>query len=74
MRAGQIGQLAVREPVRQAERAVALRGSEALDQIVVSPGLLAVASEADIVHGYADQLGAATDHDPVVVRFTLPAR
>jgi predicted extracellular nuclease len=48
--------------------------SEALDHIIVSPGLLAVASEADIVHGYADQQGVATDHDPVVVRFTLPAR
>ena len=48
--------------------------SEAIDHIVVSPGLLAVASETDVVHGHAELIGAPSDHDPVLARFTLAPR
>jgi predicted extracellular nuclease len=48
--------------------------SEAIDHILVSPGLLAVASEPDIVHGHAELIGAPSDHDPILVHFSLMPR
>jgi uncharacterized protein len=48
--------------------------SEAIDHVVVSPGLLAHTSETDIVHGNADLIGAPSDHDPVLARFSLAPR
>ena len=48
--------------------------SEAIDHILVSPGLLAAVVETDIPHGNADLGGDASDHDPVLARFALSAR
>jgi predicted extracellular nuclease len=53
--------------------------AEAIDHILVSPGLLSPASvspfvEVDVVHGNADIVGAPSDHDPVLARFSLPPR
>ena len=47
--------------------------SEAIDHIVVSPGLLAVATKTDVVHGNAEIGGDSSDHDPVLARFRLPS-
>jgi len=47
--------------------------SEAIDHIVVSPGLVGMMAGVDVVHGHAELIGAPTDHDPVVARFTLPS-
>jgi 2',3'-cyclic-nucleotide 2'-phosphodiesterase / 3'-nucleotidase / 5'-nucleotidase len=46
--------------------------SQTLDHILVGPSLLATA-EIDIVHANIDFVGAASDHDPIVARFTLAA-
>jgi predicted extracellular nuclease len=46
--------------------------SEAIDQILVSPALLAAAPEVDVVHVNAEFVGGASDHDPVLARFTFP--
>ncbi len=46
--------------------------SEAIDQILVSPGLLGAAPIVDVVHVNAELIGGVSDHDPVLARFTLP--
>jgi predicted extracellular nuclease len=46
--------------------------SEAIDQILVSPGLFATAPTVDVVHVNAELTGGVSDHDPVLARFTLP--
>jgi predicted extracellular nuclease len=48
--------------------------SEAVDQILVSPALLDASPVVDVVHVNAEFATHASDHDPVVARFTLPAR
>ncbi|MGE3270580.1 MAG: endonuclease/exonuclease/phosphatase family protein, partial [Chloroflexota bacterium] len=48
--------------------------AEAVDHILVSPGLLADALTPDIVHGNAEIIGAPSDHEPVVARFRLVRR
>jgi predicted extracellular nuclease len=48
--------------------------AEVIDHILVSPGLLMAAPMVDIVHGNAELIGAASDHDPVLARFTLPTQ
>ena len=45
--------------------------SDAIDHILVSPGLLAVTTETDVVHGNAEVGIDASDHDPVLARFAL---
>jgi 2',3'-cyclic-nucleotide 2'-phosphodiesterase/3'-nucleotidase/5'-nucleotidase len=46
--------------------------SQVLDHILAGPSLVATA-EIDIVHANIDFVGAASDHDPIVARFTLAA-
>ena len=43
--------------------------AEAIDHIVVSPALLGVLVDVDVVHGNAEIIGGASDHDPVLARF-----
>ena len=45
--------------------------SQALDHILVSRAL-ADHAEYEVVHINAEFAGAASDHDPVVARFTFP--
>jgi len=46
--------------------------SDAIDQILVSPSLLGASPEVDVVHVNAEFVGGASDHDPVLARFTWP--
>ena len=62
------------ETLPEAERYSYVFGgqSEAIDQILISPGLLAAAPTVDVVHVNAEFITGVSDHDPVLARFTLP--
>jgi predicted extracellular nuclease len=62
------------ETLPESERYTYVYGgeSEAIDQILVSPGLLDAAPSIDIVHVNAELSVGVSDHDPVLARFTLP--
>ncbi|MFN8636217.1 MAG: endonuclease/exonuclease/phosphatase family protein [Chloroflexota bacterium] len=48
--------------------------SEAIDHILVSLSLLGAVQLVDVVHGNAGFASGASDHDPVLARFSLPPR
>ena len=63
------------ETLVEAERYTSIYqgGAEAIDHIFTSPSLRGRLFEFHIAHVNADIVGAASDHDPVVARFTWPS-